>query len=214
VVPSHLKAGGDAHLQRLRAQRQELIEADEANSFAQLLMIEEKQALLLRAEQQQEQMAMKLAPDQAKEFHFDPLGLARRHTASVVCALFASAFPTPASADALDWPAPSYMALDQQKELEELLFLTVVALLCFSGESIVVLSQFWRDLHRLDADIQAAPGDEWIQKPLAMNGFILQGHFHPVGTQCYPVDMECEYCELHEEFSSYYGDEVWLCVNE
>merc|ERR1719174_2689941 len=52
--------GGDAHLQRLRAERQKLIEADEANSFTQLKMIEEKQALL-RAEQKEEQISMKLA---------------------------------------------------------------------------------------------------------------------------------------------------------
>jgi hypothetical protein len=213
MMPSHPKdgvVGGDAHLHRLRAQRQQLIEADEANSFAQLQMIEEKQALL-QAEQQQEQLVMKLAQDQTSELPFDPLGLARRHTASVVCALFASTFPTPASADALDWPVPSYMPQGQQ-DLEELLFLTVVALLCFSGESIVLLSQVWRDLHPRDAEIQATPGGELLQQKQFQYQF--QSPVYPVDSQCYPVNMECEYCEWSEEFSSYYGDDIWLCVNE
>jgi len=31
---------------------------------------------------------------------------------------------------------------------------------------------------------------------------------------CYPLDLptECEACELHEEFSEYYGEEIWLCA--
>jgi len=31
---------------------------------------------------------------------------------------------------------------------------------------------------------------------------------------CYPLDLpddECESCEYHEEFSDYYGEEIWLC---
>jgi hypothetical protein len=237
--------GGDAHLQRLRAERQKLIEADEANSFAQLQMIEEKQALL-RAEQQEEQMAMQLAPDQTRAFLFDPLGLAtmieekqallraeqqqermnrapdqtrellfdplglaRRNASPAVCALFASAFPTPSSAEAADWALPYSMPQDQ-KDLEELVFLTVVALLVsLSGESMVFLSQVWPGLHRRDT--QVAPVGEVSQSPFP---YQLKSRFYPVDGQCYPVDMECDYCEMSEEFSSYYGEEVWLCRND
>jgi hypothetical protein len=203
--PQDGAVGGDAHLQRLRAQRQKLIEADEANSFAQLQMIEEKQAFL-RAEQQQEQMVMKPAPDQARKFYFDPLGFARRHAFPVVSALIAPTFLTPSSANALDRAVP-YLIQQDPKEVEELVFLTVVALVWCSGESSVWLPQVW-------------PGGERIQKPFR---YEFQSHLHDlqkdnlmtiVDGQCYPVDMECEYCERSEEFSSYYGEEIWLCMNE
>ena len=36
------------------------------------------------------------------------------------------------------------------------------------------------------------------------------------GVQCYPVDLagdDCETCELNEEFSEYYGEEIWICAS-
>ena len=64
---------------RLLAKRQKLIEADEANGFAQLQMIELKQALLHK-EQQKE--TAKHALNRTGEYQFDPLDFARRQTAS------------------------------------------------------------------------------------------------------------------------------------
>jgi len=28
---------------------------------------------------------------------------------------------------------------------------------------------------------------------------------------CYPLEYECEACELSQEFSSFYGEDIWLC---
>jgi hypothetical protein len=30
---------------------------------------------------------------------------------------------------------------------------------------------------------------------------------------CHPIEMECDACELNEEWSAYYGEEIWLCAN-
>jgi len=29
---------------------------------------------------------------------------------------------------------------------------------------------------------------------------------------CYPVEYECDECVLSEEYSEYYGEEIWLCA--
>mmetsp|Transcript_36451 Transcript_36451/g.117481 ORF Transcript_36451/g.117481 Transcript_36451/m.117481 type:complete len:170 (-) Transcript_36451:231-740(-) len=29
---------------------------------------------------------------------------------------------------------------------------------------------------------------------------------------CYPIEMECDTCEIHPAWSEYFGEEIWLCV--
>jgi hypothetical protein len=147
--------GDDVHLQRLLAKRQKLIEADEANGFAQLQMIELKQALLHKEQQKQ---AAKQAPNPIGEFHVDPLGFARRRTSSVL-----------------------------------------------------------RFLFQLKAKLR--PRRFPHSFPARM---FVKSQLRGVG-QCYPIHMgplagpgsgvECDYCEISEEMSRYYGEEIWLCMN-
>lgn len=30
---------------------------------------------------------------------------------------------------------------------------------------------------------------------------------------CYPIDLECDMCELNEEFTEHYGEPIWMCAN-
>jgi hypothetical protein len=151
---------------------------------------------------------VKPAPYVRSEFPFDPLGFARLekglklHPAALV-AVAASTFPADASADALDFPLTAYNdAMSQTlKDQQELCLLTVIALLCFSAESLVLLAA-WRDMRQ---SIHPERGDEWIH-----NAF----HAQLNDTRCFPIDMECDVCERNEAFSAYYGEEIWLCVND
>jgi hypothetical protein len=142
-------------------------------------------------------LELKPAPDVKNEFRFDPLGFARVDAASHgLAAVAASTFP--ASANALDWPLPADMS-QNLKDQQEILLLIVIALLCFSAESLVFLAAL-RDMR-----IQASRGDEWAQKAF-------QSQLSD--TMCFPIDMECDVCERSEAFSAYYGEEIWLCVND
>ena len=29
---------------------------------------------------------------------------------------------------------------------------------------------------------------------------------------CYPIEMECDACEVHPAWSEYFGEEIWLCA--
>jgi hypothetical protein len=159
----------------------------------------------------------KPALDLAGELHFDPLGLAiaepgLKLNPAAVGAAVASTLAAAASANSFDPPVSSYISQDL-KDQQEFVFLTVIALLCFSSESVVLLSQLQDDFLRRGAGIPSSGDGKWIEKQFQPK---LQGgvHFTFGDINCFPVDWDCDTCERNDELSEYYGEEIWLCVND